>query len=161
MKSVASVLLCLAMLFLAAAASATACPASRGATIVVTSIADSGPGSLRHAMERAQDGDTVTFDPAVFPPTAPVTISITSDLPGFPGSLTIDASDAGVILDGSNMPGEWVGGLQIVDSDGNTIRGLQISNFSGRAIDIGRDSQGNVIGGDPSVGAGPYGICSN
>jgi hypothetical protein len=128
-----------------------------GATIVVTSTADSGPGTLRQAMEQAQSGDTITFDPVTFPPTAPVTISITSELPGFVGNLTIDASDAGVILDGSNVPGEWVGGLQIGLSNGNTIRGLQISNFSGRAIDISGDSQHNVIGGDRSVGTGPFG----
>jgi hypothetical protein len=127
-------------------------------TIVVTSAADSGPGTLRQAMEQAQSGDTVTFDPAVFPPTAPATISITSILPTmWRGNVTIDASDAGVILDGSSLPGDWTPGFQIVGSHGNRIRGLQISNFSGRAIDISGDSQHNVIGGDRNVGAGPYG----
>jgi hypothetical protein len=72
-------------------------------------------------------------------------------------NLTIDASDAGVILDGSSVPGEWTACLQIVDSDGNAIRGLQTPNFSGRAINISGDSQHNVIGGDRSVGAGPFG----
>ncbi|MGD8465050.1 MAG: right-handed parallel beta-helix repeat-containing protein [Anaerolineae bacterium] len=126
--------------------------------IVVTSAADSGPGTLRQALMGAQGGDTITFDSVIFPPTAPVTISLTSELPGFDaGNLTLDASNAGVILDGSHVPGDWVAGLQIASSDGNIIRGLQISNFSGRAIDISGDSQHNVIGGDRSVGAGPSG----
>ena len=139
-------------------------PSVRGAVhasttaIVVTSTADSGPGTLRRAMEQAQSGDSITFDAAIFPPTAPATISITSVLPTmWRGNVTIDASDAGVILDGSSLSGEWEPGFQIVGSHGNRIRGLQISNFSGRAIDISGDSQHNVIGGDRKVRAGPYG----
>jgi parallel beta-helix repeat protein len=132
--------------------------APEGETIVVTSAADSGAGTLRQALLDAQGGDTVTFHTSVFPPTAPVTISLASELPGFDaGNLTLHASDAGVILDGSHIPGDWVAGLQIASSNGNTIRGLQLSNFSGRAIDISGDSQYNVIGGDRSVGEGPFG----
>ncbi|MBN1136444.1 MAG: hypothetical protein JXM73_07650 [Anaerolineae bacterium] len=149
-------LLGIALALFTAAATASSRP-RQAQTLIVASAADSGVGTLRQALLDAQDGDTITFDPAVFPPTAPVTISITTDLPGFPGNLTIDASDAGVILDGSNMSGGWAGGLQIVSSNGNRIQGLQISDFSGRAIDISGDSQHNVIGGDRSIGAGPFG----
>ena len=56
-------------------------PKSPGRTIVVNSTADSGPGTLRKALIDAQSGDTITFDPIVFPPTAPVTISVASELP--------------------------------------------------------------------------------
>jgi len=127
-------------------------------TIVVTSVADSGPGTVRQALLDAQGGDSITFHTSVFPPTAPVTISLASELPGFDvGNLTLDASDAGVILDGSNLGEGWVAGLQIASSNGNTIRGLKISNFSGRAIDISGDSRHNVIGGDRHIGAGPFG----
>ncbi|MGD2148926.1 MAG: hypothetical protein PVH41_19695, partial [Anaerolineae bacterium] len=157
MKNVALTTLLLAALFLTVAASASSL-ASPEDIIEVTSPADDGPGTLRRALEEAQTGDTITFDPTVFPPTSPVTISVTSELPAlWRGSLTIDASDAGVILDGGSFPGDWEPGLQIVNSDGNTIRGLQISNFSGRAIDISGDSQYNVIGGDRTVGSGPFG----
>jgi hypothetical protein len=62
-----------------------------------------------------------------------------------------------VILDGNEIPGDWVGGLQIASSLGNVIWGLQISNFHGRAIDISGDSQYNVVGSDRSVGEGPFG----
>jgi len=79
-------------------------PQSLGRTLVVTSTADSGPGTLRQALLDAQSGDTITFDPAVFTPTSPVTITFTSGLPDISqGDLTIDASNAGVILDGSNV----------------------------------------------------------
>ena len=43
---------------------------SRGQAVLVTSAADSGPGTLRQALLDAQDGNTITFDPAGFPPSA-------------------------------------------------------------------------------------------
>ncbi len=74
------------------------------ATSVVTSTADSGPGTLRQALLDAGNGDAITFDPAVFPPGSPVTITLASALPHLTqGNLTIDASIAGVILDGSGI----------------------------------------------------------
>ena len=83
---------------------ATPTPAPQGRTLLVTNADDSGPGTLRQALQDAQNGDTITFDPAIFPPDAPVTIFIASELPHIrQGNLTIDASNAGVILDGSNI----------------------------------------------------------
>ncbi|MBC8422446.1 MAG: right-handed parallel beta-helix repeat-containing protein, partial [Chloroflexi bacterium] len=74
-------------------------------TLIVTSTADSGPGTLRQALLDAGNGDTITFDPAVFPPGSPATIALTSgQLPDLDdGNVTIDASDAGVILDASGI----------------------------------------------------------
>jgi predicted amidohydrolase YtcJ len=69
----------------------------------------------------------------------------------------LDASDAGVVLDGSQLPAAWAAGLQIVSAEGNKIMGLQISHFPGPGIKISGLSKHNVIGGDRSVGAGPYG----
>jgi len=114
---------------------------------------------LRQALLDAQPYDTITFDPTVFPPDAPVTIFVSSEeLPHIHVShLTLDASNAGVILDGSQVPGEWIAGLQIVSSQENTIMGLQISHFPGPGIAISGDSKHNVIGGDRSVGVGPFG----
>lgn len=127
-----------------------------GKTITITSTADSGPGSLRQALLDAQNGDNITFDPSIFPPSAPIAISITRELPHISqGNLTLDASNAGVILDGSQIFGGWIAGLQI-GSDGNTIQGLQVSNFSGAGIAISNGAH-NLVGGDRSVGAGPYG----
>lgn len=136
----------------------------QGRTLQVISTADSGPGTLRQALLDAQNGDTITFDPAVFPPNAPETIAITSGLPQISqGYLTIDASDAGVILNGSQLPTDsWIPGLEIV-SDGNTIRGLQVIHFTGTGIVVALHGRNNTVGGDRSIGAGPTGqgnLCS-
>jgi len=72
MKSVPSVFLIVTMLSLALAVPPTSTPTQQGETIIVTSAADSGPGSLRQALLDAQDGDTITFDAVVFPPGATV-----------------------------------------------------------------------------------------
>ena len=73
-----------------------------GVAFVATSTADSGSGTLRQALLDAQSGDTITFDPVVFPPEASATIYLTSSLPPITqGGLTIDASNAGMVLDGS------------------------------------------------------------
>ena len=136
----------------------TITPIPQGITITVTSISDNGPGSLRQALLDAQPYDTITFAPTVFPPDAPATIYVSSELPHITiSNLTLDASNAGVILDGSQVPGEWVAGLQIVSSEVNTIMGLQISHFPGSGIAISGDSKHNVIGGDRSIGSGPFG----
>jgi hypothetical protein len=129
-----------------------------GETIIVTSAADSDTGTLRQALRDAQPYDTITFDPTVFPPDAPVTIFVSNgELPHIHVSnLTLDASNAGVILDGSQVPGEWVSGLQIVMSDANTIMGLQIINFTGSGIALCGGTN-NTIGGDRRIGEGPIG----
>lgn len=115
---------------------------------LVTSTADSGPGTLREALERATPGTTITFEPAVFPPDSPAAIAITSSLPQLAqGQVTIDASNAGVILDGSQLPpGERIAGLSITSS-GNVIRGLHILHFTGSGVDITGGAQNNLIGG--------------
>ena len=156
MRIVTSIFIIVTVLSLAPAVSPPSALTPQGDTIIVASAADSGTGTLRQALEEAQRGDTITFNSIIFPPIAAVTISITSELLHIhQGNLTIDASNAGVILDGSSVPGAWVSGLQIV-SHGNTIQGLQVSNFSGTGIAIS-DGAYNLIGGDRSVGAGPFG----
>jgi hypothetical protein len=123
---------------------------------VVNSTADSGPGTLRQALLDAQNGDTIAFDPTVFPPTAPVTIAVLSELPHIhQGNLTIDASNAGVILDGSSI-GNWAAGLE-VSSNANTVQGLQFTNFNGAGIVLSGQARDNTIGGDRSLGSGPLG----
>lgn len=123
-------------------------------TLVVTSPLDSGPGTLRQILQDAQRGDAITFDPAVFPPSAPVTITPASALPALVrGRLTLDGSDAGVILDGSATPPETDGLL--LASDGNRVQGLQIVRFPGSGIAVYGDD--NVIGGDRGRGQGPLG----
>ena len=55
-------------------ASPISTPLPQEKTIIVTSTSDSGPSTLRQALESAQPGDTINFDPATFPPDAPAVI---------------------------------------------------------------------------------------
>jgi hypothetical protein len=128
-----------------------------GKTIVVVSDQDSGEGTLRQAMNQAREGDVITFDPVVFPPDAPKAIQPLSELPAIQcGALTIDASEAGVVLDGSQAGGEWTSGF-LIDSSYNVVRGFQITSFSGPGFQITENARFNTIGGERATGAGPYG----
>lgn len=128
-----------------------------GNTIVVTSTADSGPDTLRQALLDAQSGDTIVFDPEVFPPQAQATILLTSELPIInQGYLTIDASNAGVILDGKEIL-EVDANCFNVNSEGNIIQGLQFVNFASRGIGLYTGARNNTIGGDRGTGSGPFG----
>ena len=124
---------------------------------IVASTADSGSGTLRQALIDAQSGDKITFDPTVFPPENPAVIKVLNPLPViFQGNLTIDASNAGVILDGSQAGGEWTAGIEI-DSEKNIIQGLQVVHFSGPGILLNPEARFNIVGGDRNVGLGPIG----
>ena len=136
---------------------ATTPPPKIGGIIVVTDTADSGPGTLRQALEDARPGDTITFDADVFPPKSPATIYLARELPPIEqGHLVIDASSAGVILDGGNILSWPAYGLQVY-SDSNAIRGMQIVNFSEGGVILGGRAQHNTIGGNRNTGAGPLG----
>ena len=127
------------------------------ADFVVTSTENEGSGSLREAVEQAESGDVIAFAPTVFDPTAPATIYLTSPIFLGKGGVTIDASNAGVILDGS-MGSET--GILIQSSD-NVVYGIKLTSFlTGIEVDGEGDqtkTQHNQIGGDPSIGNGPYG----
>jgi hypothetical protein len=140
-------------------------------TIVVTSTEDDGEGTLRRALIMATPEDVITFDPQIFPPENPATIYPLTPLPPLQrGDLTINASNAGVIIDGSKGQDEnYFAGLTI-QSANNIIAGLQIINCrvyntdpehegpAGAGILIqGFNATGNIIGGDRAVGSGPVG----
>jgi parallel beta-helix repeat protein len=129
----------------------------QGTNFPVWSTADSGLGSLRQALLDAHPYDTISFEPDVFKPDEPATIAVIGGLPQITqGYLTIDASNAGVILDGIELPrGTGIAGLEIV-SDENVIRGLQVVNFPGTGIVVA-GCYTNTIGGDRSIGSGPIG----
>jgi hypothetical protein len=93
------------------------------AACTVTSTADSGAGSLRDCLARAGEGTTITFDPRVFPSARPATISATETYE-VPSGTTIDASGAGVILEGRREVG---GGISL-ESD-SIVRGLIVTGF--------------------------------
>lgn len=117
-------------------------------THLVTSSADSGPGTLRQALLDATDGDTITFNASTFPLNTPATISLVTALPNITtNNLTIDGSSAGVILDGSGAPG-GTNGLVIDGASNVTIKGLQIVNFPDSGIQIINGASNNQIGGE-------------
>lgn len=121
------------------------------AICTVTSAADSGAGTLRQCLLGASANDTITFDPAMFPPAAPVAIALASPLPFITlNGLTIDASNAGVILNGSGllMAGS---GLVVSGANGITIRGLRIQNFPTHGIQITDGARNTIIGGETSA----------
>lgn len=133
-----------------------------GKNITVFNAEDSGQGTLRQALLDAEKGDTISFDPKIFPPDNPTTIFLKVEnqdvaLPEISqGYLTIDASNAGVIIDGSETRGMWVNCIMI-RSDWNVIQGLQIINFPGSGISIMGGAKHNTIGGDRNIGSGPLG----
>ena len=128
----------------------TIVPIPIGKTIIVTSDKDNGPGTLRQIIQEAYPGDIIEFDTIIFPLDQPKVIYLQSMLPLEQGNLTIDATHAGVILDGIKIPDGWVSAIQIF-SDNNTICGFQVRNFpsGGIYIDNGQNNliQDNVIGG--------------
>ncbi|MFN2273172.1 MAG: right-handed parallel beta-helix repeat-containing protein, partial [Anaerolineae bacterium] len=120
-----------------------------GTECIVASKADSGLGTLRQCLELAEEGDTITFDPDIFPPDKPATITLVSDLPHIlVDNVTIDGSSAGVIVEGSGFH---------IWSDGNRIQGLQIYN-AGTGIEVGGGGSYNVISGNVLSGHGWAGV---
>jgi hypothetical protein len=87
-------LLRLALCFFALSLTALTPPAARAATLTVTSLADSGAGSLRAAVAAAAAGDTITFAPGV------TDIVLTSGQITIVQPITIDGP--GVTVDGNH-----------------------------------------------------------
>jgi len=137
--------------------SSTAAFSSQSASsLVVTNNQDSGSGTLRRCLEEAVSGSTITFDSSFFSPDHPITIQPLSPLPTLTqGKVTIDASNAGVILEGSRLRGEASG--LVVASDENRIKGLQIFHFPKYGLLISNGAMNNQIGGNPMSGHGPSG----
>jgi len=93
----------------------------------------------------------------IFPPDSPNIISLERELPNIDQNhLTIDASNAGVILYGSNIATQHANGLQM-DSNWCVIQGLQFAGFTGAGVVLSGGAQYNKIGGDRDIGIGPSG----
>ena len=131
----------------------------RACSFEVTTTTDIGFGTLRRAIECANDDvgtDAITFN---IPGAGPHTIQPASALPTITDPVIIDgtsqpgfASTPLIELDGSNA-GPGASGLRI-DGGNSTVRGLAINRFSSHgillAIGGGNTIRQNMIGSDPS-----------
>lgn len=124
--------------------------------LFVNSTNDSGPGTLRDAISRANttpDPNLLEFD---FPEGSAVTIHALSALPPIVNPLIIDGwSQAGfsnrpIIEVNGSLAGTNIDGL-LLSSPSNTVRGLVLNGFAigiHIATNGGNIIQGNVIGSD-------------
>ena len=113
--------------------------------------------TLRKAIETVNadasaDPYTITFKLSTFPASNPVTISIaSSQLPVVSRpKVTIDASPAGIILDGTALAGA-LDGLRLTGGAAS-VRGLRIRKFGGACLAV--SGAGSTIGGDSGTGQG-------
>ncbi|MCP4388217.1 MAG: DUF4347 domain-containing protein, partial [Gammaproteobacteria bacterium] len=145
------------------------------ATYIVDNTNDSGAGSLRQAIIDANangGSDNIHFDISDALVDGAHTISLLSALPDITETVVIDGTQDSdfsgtpiIVLDGSGA-GAGVDGLVLATgSDGSTIRGLVINQFSDDGIEVNSDGntiEGNYIGTDVSgsvdLGNTSYGI---
>ena len=129
-------------------------PPAPGPVCTVTAATDSGPGSIRDCLGKTPPGGTVSFDPVAFPASGqPKQIPLSSPLQLDQGWITLDASNAAVMLVGNGASYAGV----VVTSPGNNIKGLQVTGFTGGGIVLNGAAAHNQIGGDRRTGSGPTG----
>jgi hypothetical protein len=125
------------------------------ATLLVTSAADNGPGTLRNAIATAnRTAGLVTIDFAIGASGSARTINLTSPLPAITGTVFIDGTSQGgsgysgvplIELNGARA-GANASGLMLTGNNG-TVQGLRIDHFAQDGILIHANSSGNTIGG--------------
>src|SRR5438046_3440332 len=99
--------------------------------ITVTNGDDSGPGSLRHALANANDGDTINFDPSVGTvtlTTAELAIDKSVTLSGAPQMVTVARASQTEFRIFHVMPG------RSVEINGLNISGGHITGDNGGGI---------------------------
>jgi hypothetical protein len=141
----------------------TAHALTAGSPIVVTSLGDAGPGSLRDAIAAAitAGGGTIAFDPALGGRT--ITLAQSLQIPS--GPVTIDGGPGGITLSGGNAkrPITVTGGtvvlrnLTIADGSSDGLSGGGLSALG--TIDLTLDHvtvSGNKTASGGTVGGGLF-----
>ncbi|MDT4966986.1 MAG: hypothetical protein QOJ64_1723 [Acidobacteriota bacterium] len=132
--------------------------AAQADTFHVTNTNDSGPGSLREAINQSNAIDPATpnlIDFQITPAGGVKTISLQSELPAITTPVVIDGTTqsgyAGapiIELDGSNASDANNNASALIITAGNsTVKGLIINRFNAQGIVL-RISGGNVIAGN-------------
>lgn len=116
---------------------------ARAATITVTNIADSGPGSLRQALADANDGDTI-------------------DATGVSGTILLTSGELQILTDGVTINGPGAGML-VVNGNGSSRVfenfALGYITISGFTITNGHsDGGGGIRNSAPHPNIGGYGL---
>lgn len=116
---------------------------------VVDSVADAGVGTLRHAIELANNSaglDTITFDPVLF--SSPQTIAIASQLPTIADDLailgpgeTLLTIDAGNGVDGKHATRDGYRHLLIDDGDEATSIAVEVHGLTLMGGDVHPNDQ--------------------
>lgn len=130
------------LIFISLLGSVLASASLSWAQLVVTTLADNGPGSLRQAILDANASpaaDVITFVPGLAG-----LILLQTPLPSLNGTGdTIDGTGAAVVLDGSAL----AAGVGVQVSKSNvTARGLTIQNFPDSGIAVGATGGATVTG---------------
>ena len=161
-------------------------PASAATTLTVTNTADSGPGSLRAAVDAAVDGDTIVFDldagETDIALTSQLVIDSAVDIQG-PGSSALavhggagnrvfyvyDSTPGTVSISGLTIADGDVstngGGVLVIDGthlvlDGVDVSGNQADALGGgvAAIDASLDLRNSTVSGNTASGGGGLGV---
>ena len=123
---------------------------AHAATITVTNTSDSGPGSLRHALATANDGDTINFAVTgtitLTSGGLPINKNITISGPG-PDQLSIDGNQA--LLAFGVFPGRAA-----------TISGLTVRNAQSGVLNDGTVTVTNCVLSNSYDGLSNYGVAA-
>ena len=112
------------------AAALLASPAARAATLAVTSLADSGAGTLRAQITAASAGDTIIFSLSG-------TITLTTGVLSLSQNLAIDGSGQAVAVDGGNATRIFdVASPAVVTLKSLTLQHASVSGSNGGAITV-------------------------
>jgi len=120
--------------------------------LVVTTLADSGAGSLREALGLIADGGTITFDPSL----AGSTIGLTSGQLAVDRNVTIDASTApGIVVSGTNNSRVFqIGSSATVDMNDLVIADGVAAPQGGGVLNFGTLNLNRVVVRDNTENSG-------